>query len=317
MAVFTSVSIEDLSPWLNQFQVGKPINLRGISSGIENSNFFLTTESGEYVLTLFENLTKTQLPFYLHLMAHLAQRNIPVPCPIPNYHGNILHTLHDKPAALVSKLNGESQMTPQIPHCKEIGTMMAKLHLAAKDFPMQQANLRSLPWWKETAPIVLPFLSDNNAQLLREEMIFQEKFFTSSVYQNLPRGPIHADLFRNNAMFQNTQLSGIFDFYFAGYDTWLFDIAVTVNDWCIDQISGKLDPLLTQSLLEAYQNVRPFTRSEQNAWQSSLRGAALRFWLSRLYDYHLPRPAQMLTPHDPSHFEQILRLRISQLPNII
>jgi homoserine kinase type II len=208
-------------------------------------------------------------------------------------------------------------MTPQIPHCKEIGAMMAKMHLAAKDFPMQQANLRSFSWWKKTAPIVLPFLSENNAQLLREEMVFQETFFTSALYQDLPRGPIHADLFRNNAMFQGTQLSGIFDFYFAGYDTWLFDVAVTVNDWCIDHISGELDPLLTQSLLDAYQSVRPFTHSEQNAWQASLRGAALRFWLSRLYDYHLPRPAQMLTPHDPSHFERILRLRTSQLPHTI
>ena len=189
--------------------------------------------------------------------------------------------------------------------------MLAKMHLAARDFSGTQPNLRGLDWWRKTAPVVLPYLSDTNADLLRSEMQFQETFATSNIYGQLPRGAIHADLFRNNVMFDGERLTGFFDFYFAGCDTWLFDVAVTVNDWCIDLESGKLDSARVHAMLKAYHAVRPFSDAEQAAWRAMLRAAALRFWLSRLYDFHLPRAAEMLTPHDPVHFERILRDRIA------
>jgi homoserine kinase type II len=311
MAVFTAVALDELIQWIKQFPLGKPLAIKGIASGIENSNFFLTTERGEYVLTIFENLNFEQLPFYLQLMRHLAERGVPVPDPVANDQGELVVTLHGKPAAIVSKLAGSSQMAPQPVHCAEVGAMLARMHLAGRDFPLYQPNLRGLDWWVETAPKVQPFLSAQNAALLGSEIGFQQAFAASDCAAGLERGPVHADLFRNNVMFEGERLSGCFDFYFAGCDSWLFDIAVTVNDWCIDQGNGRLDPARVRALLDAYGATRPFTLDEEAAWQPMLRAAALRFWLSRLYDLHLPREAEMLTPHDPGHFERILRERIA------
>ncbi|MDQ2821887.1 MAG: homoserine kinase [Pseudomonadota bacterium] len=311
MAVFTAVTLDDLTEWLKQFQLGKALAIDGIASGIENSNFFLTTERGEFVLTLFENLGFAQLPFYLQLMKHLAARGIPVPDPVANHAGELVVALHGKPAAIVSKLAGSSQMDPQPVHCGAMGAMLARMHLAAADFAMHQPNLRGLDWCAVTAPEVLPYLSAPEAQLLRDEIAFQHGFAATPEYAGLQRGPVHADLFRNNVMFVGTRVSGCFDFYFAGVDTWVFDLAVTVNDWCIDQQTGELDQARLRALLDAYHTVRPFTAAEALAWQPLLRAAALRFWLSRLYDLHLPRAAEMLTPHDPTHFERILRERIA------
>jgi len=312
MAVFTSVTLEDLAPWMKQFPLGQALNIRGIASGIENSNFFIDTEQGEYVLTIFENLNFDQLPFYLKLMRHLADRGVLVPAPIANADGELCVALHGKPAAIVSKLNGSSQMEPQPVHCAEVGTMLARMHLAGRDFAIQQPNLRSLDWWQITVPKVLEFLSDSNRQLMQEEIAFQSAFALTPTYQALAQGPVHADLFRNNVMFDGEQLTGFFDFYFAGCDTWLFDVAVTINDWCIDLTTGELDMARVNAMLSAYHAVRPFTAEEALSWQAMLRAAAFRFWLSRVYDFYKPRDAEMLTPHDPTHFERILRLRISQ-----
>jgi len=309
MAVFTPVSLADLSPWLLQFPLGRAHTIEGISSGIENSNFFITTDSGEFVLTIFEVLTFEQLPFYVHLMNHLAQRGILVPAPVTNNSGQFVTALHGKPAAIVSKLIGNSQMTPSPLHCAEVGTMLAKMHLAGQDFHLHQENLRGLSWWTETTPKVWRFLNEDQQHLLSTELRCQQMFAVSPLYRQLPRGPIHADLFRNNVMFDGNKLTGFFDFYFAGWDALLFDLAVTVNDWCIDLANGGIDNARMTALLDAYQQVRPLSIDEQNAWTTMLRGAALRFWLSRLYDFYQPRDAHSLTPHDPTHFERILRKR--------
>jgi homoserine kinase type II len=311
MAVFTPVTLDDLSQWIKQFPLGKALALKGIASGIENSNFFLTTERGEYVLTIFENLDFEQLPFYVQLMRHLAERGVPVPAPVPNATGELVVALHGKPAAIVSKLDGSSQMDPQPVHCAEVGAILAQMHLAGRDFPLHQPNLRGLDWWVETVPKVLPYLDADTAALLQSELAFQRDFAAGTTYGQLDRGPVHADLFRNNVMFVGERLSGCFDFYFAGWDTWLFDLAVTVNDWCIDLDSGRLDDARVLALTRAYHAVRPFTAAEQAAWVPMLRAAALRFWLSRLYAFYRPREAEMLTPHDPTHFERVLRERIA------
>ncbi|MEC5217412.1 homoserine kinase type II [Actimicrobium sp. GrIS 1.19] len=311
MAVFTPVTQDDLTLWIKQFPLGAAKSVRGIASGIENSNFFIDTDAGEFVLTIFEKLSFAQLPFYLQLMRHLAQHGVAVPAPVATHDGALMVPLHGKPAAIVSKLAGSCQMHPGPVHCAAVGGMLAKMHLAARDFPLQQPNLRGLDWWRETAPALLPHLSSGLAQLLRDELVFQEAFAAAPGHANLPSGPIHGDLFRNNVMFEGERLTGFFDFYFAGCDTWLFDVAVTVNDWCIDLATGVLDPQRTRALLDAYHAVRPFNADEQAGWQPMLRAAALRFWLSRLYDFHLPRDAEMLTPHDPIHFQRILQERLA------
>ena len=323
MAVFTPIELEDISQWIAQdFDIGQATEIRGIHGGIENSNFFLdTTKDGkkqEYVLTIFERLSAQQLPFYLELMRHLANKGVPVPKPIENKQGNILFTLKGKPAAIVTKLPGLSRLQPEANHCALVGEMLAKMHLAGKDFPKSQENLRSLAWWQKTIPSVLPHLSTPQKELITHELKTQEEFFDSGTYDGLPQGASHCDLFRDNVLFDpkgsdisQDHLGGFFDFYFAGTDKWLFDIAVTANDWCLADNKQDLDPVRLDAFMKAYQSVRPLTKEEQASWPLMLRAAALRFWVSRLWDFYLPRDAQMLTPHDPTHFERILLSRRS------
>ncbi|SAI40128.1 homoserine kinase [Bordetella trematum] len=313
MAVFTPVSDHDARTLLTHYDLGELISLRGITAGIENSNFFLHTTRGEYVLTLFEVLTQEQLPFYIELMHHLAERGIPVPQPQTLHDGTRLTRLHGKPTAIVSRLPGGYEPAPGAEHCALAGATLARVHKAAADFGIHQPNLRGLPWWEQTAPKVLPFLTPEQAQLLTCELAAQQAAAASPDYATLPKGPAHCDLFRDNVLFagtfDNPLMGGFIDFYFAGWDTWLFDVAVAVNDWCIERDSGEFVPELVQSWLQAYARERPFTEAERRAWPGMLRAAALRFWLSRLYDFHLPRPAQTLKPHDPRHFERVLQAR--------
>ena len=309
MAVFTEVPLEAARDLFEQLNVGKLQQLRGIAGGIENTNYFATTDQGEYVLTLFERLRHEQLPFYLYLMQHLAERGIAVPKPQANAAGEILFTLCGKPAAVVDKLRGASQLQPQPVHCAKLGDLLARMHVAGQDFAMQQPNLRGLPWQNETAPQVYPHLRVEQLDLLQEELAYQNQITASAAYAALPRGPVHADLFRDNVMFEGDTLTGCFDFYFAGVDTWMFDLGVCLNDWAINHADGSHEPARAQALLDAYQAVRPLTAEERALLPDMTRAAALRFWISRLWDFYLPREASMLTPHDPMHFERVLRQR--------
>lgn len=314
MAVFTEVSEQEAQSFIEPLQLGRLQSLRGVGAGIENTNYFVSTDTGEWVLTIFERLSFEQLPFYLRLMQHLAMRQIPVPMPQADAQGEILFKLKGKPAAVVNRLEGGHQLAPHEHHCRQVGVMLARMHLQGQDFPLSQPNLRGLPWWELTVPQVLPFLDAKTAELLSNELSFQQQVASSAVYNSLPRGPVHADLFRDNVMFDGAPgqelLSGLFDFYFAGVDTWLFDLAVCLNDWCIDLGSGALQPLRAQAFVDAYESVRPLQPAEYRLLPSLLRAAALRFWVSRLWDFHLPREASVLKPHDPKHFERVLRARI-------
>ncbi len=318
MAVFTEVTLHAAQALVTRLGLGQVVALRGITSGIENTNYFVDTDDGQrtrqWVLTLFERLSHEQLPFYLHLMKHLAMRDIPVPDPQPDATGEILHTVCGKPAALVGKLSGGHQLAPSDWHCRQVGTVLARMHQAGADYPRVQPNLRGLAWWTETVPVVHPFLTPAQQQLIDEELAFQQHLATTSAYQALPRGPVHADLFRDNVMFDglpgHEKLTGFFDFYFAGVDTWLFDIAVCLNDWCISLESGRLDEQRVQAFLAAYDSERALTHDELRLLPALLRAGALRFWISRLWDFHLPREASMLKPHDPTHFERVLRERV-------
>ena len=310
MAVYTEVSETQANDLMQALNLGQLTALRGIEGGIENTNYFATTDQGEYVLTLFERLTHEQLPFYLFLMKHLAGRGIPVPDPAANRDGDVLHTVNGKPAAVVNKLVGKSQLQPQAVHCAAVGDMLARMHLAGADYHRSQPNLRGLPWWNETVPVVLPFVEKIQAGLLRSELAYQNHIAQGAAYAALPRGPVHADLFRDNVMFEGEQLTGVFDFYFSGEDTWLFDLAVCLNDWCTDLPSGQHDAERARALVQAYNRARPLSAAERTLLPALLRAGALRFWISRLWDYHLPREAAMLTPHDPTHFERVLLGRV-------
>lgn len=309
MAVFTAVSRDALDRWLAAYDVGTLVDLEGIPAGIENTNYFVDTSRGRFVLTLFERLSHAQLPFYLQLMRHLARAGIPCPDPIEARDGSILSSLAGRPAALVTRLSGRAHMQPGVSDCTQVGALLARMHLAASDYPNSQPNLRGLSWWCETAPKVLPFLAPGLAQALAEEVASQQRLAADPSHALLPRGAVHADLFRDNVLFAGSELAGVIDFYFAGIDTWVFDLAVTVNDWCIDDATGEFVDARLDALLDAYCALRPPSDAERRAWPAMQRAAALRFWLSRLHDLHLPRPAEMVTPKDPAHFERILMSR--------
>lgn len=321
MAVYTALDEPALTSWLASHDVGALVEWHGIHSGIENSNYFVTTSrdgvAHRFVLTLFERLGADELPFYLSLMQHLAERGVPCPAPMADRSGALCATLAGKPAALVTRLDGRFVAAPTAAHCAAIGHALAHMHLAGEDFSLAQTNPRGIAWWQRTAEHVRPSLDDAQKSLLDDEIALQTATWEAST-ASLPHGPIHADLFRDNALFIEDDaasiatppvLGGIIDFYFAGCDAWLLDLAICANDWCVNLASGAFDRTRLDAMVHAYHHARPLTHDEGEAFTLALRAAALRFWLSRLDDLHRPRPAQLLTPHDPMHFERILRRR--------
>ncbi len=315
MAVFTAVTPAEAGALTERLGAGALLDLQGIGDGIENTNYFVTTGSGQWVLTVFERLTAEQLPYYLRLMQHLAQRGLPVPEPRADASGQILHQVAGKPAALVTRLPGQHQLAPDLHHCAQLGGLLARMHLAVADFPLQQPNLRGRGWWATVAADVRPHLSPAQQQLLDAELGFQQQVAASPTFATLPQGAVHADLFCDNVLFDglpgHEKLTGAFDFYFAGTDSFGYDLAVCLNDWCLNADDAGLDEARAQALVQAYEAQRTLTAAEHRLLPALLRAAALRFWLSRLGDWFLPRPAALLNPKDPGHFERVLRARIA------
>jgi homoserine kinase type II len=316
MAVYTELSFEQADRFVQALGRGRLQGLQGIAAGIENTNYFVDTDRGAWVLTLFERLSPEQLPFYLRCMQHLARHGLPVPEPQADASGQILHQLAGRPAALLNRLPGHHVEAPDLAHIAQVGEVLARLHLAGADFTLHQPHLRGLDWWLQTAPQVLPHLDAPRAELLRSELQFQCGVAESAAARALPRGLIHADLFRDNAVFAprdgSDTLSGLFDFFFAGIDCLAFDIAVCLNDWCIDAASGRLIEEQAAAFCTAYEGVRKLHGTELRLMPAMRRAAALRFWLSRLWDWYLPRDAALLQPKDPDHFERVLRGCIGQ-----
>ena len=310
MAVFTSVSEQEFSAWLANYSLGSLLELQGIASGIENTNYFVTTSNGHFVLTLFEKLSANELPFYLNLMAHLARHGIPCPSPVADKHNRFLGELNGKPACIVSRLAGKSLTQPTAANCAAVGAMLGQMHEAGLGFDEPMHNPRDTAWRAAAAKQVLPFLNAQDAALLQSEVAFHEQHTLAA----LPQGVVHADLFRDNVLFDGERVGGLIDFYFACNDSLLYDVAITVNDWCMGE-GGKLEVARTRALLDAYHAVRPFTAAESALWPTALRVAALRFWISRLFDLHKPRDGELVNAHNPDHFRQILQQHIAAYDN--
>jgi homoserine kinase type II len=309
MSVYTPVSAEELAAWLTRYSLGNVQPLEPIAAGIENTNYFLTADKGRYVLTLYERLPPEELPFYLNLMAHLAHAGIAVPAPEPDRSSALWSFLNGKPASIVTRLGGKPVVRPDAMHCAAVGQALAQMHVAVSDYRARLSNRRGPAWWRQAARAVRPFLQPGQSELLLSEIKFQAGF----AKVKLPRGAIHGDLFCDNVLFEGTRVSGIIDFGFAATDALAYDLAIAVNDWCTvndDHRRGTLDGTRMGAMVAAYCAVRPFTEDERTLWSVLLRAAGLRFWVSRLYDLHLPRPGELVHAHDPSVFERILRDRV-------
>ncbi|GIK87373.1 MAG: homoserine kinase [Betaproteobacteria bacterium] len=311
MSVYTTVSAEDLDAWLARYAVGALVELKPIATGIENTNYFVTTAKGRYVLTLYERLPAEDLPFYLNLMAHLARSGCDVPAPEPDRTGALFSILNGKPAGLVARVEGAPVDRPDAAHCAAVGAALARLHLASQQYRARLSNRRGPAWWRQAARAVRPFLTPEQDALLQRELAHQQGY----AKLRLPKAAIHADLFCDNVLFDGERVAGIIDFGFAATDFLAYDLAIAINDWC-DDGDGALDAARMRAFVAGYHEVRPLTDDERTHWPDLLRAAALRFWLSRLYDLYLPRPGELTHAHDPSRFERILGRRAAAAPRM-
>jgi homoserine kinase type II len=311
MSVYTTVSPDELDAWLARYTLGALVEMTPIAAGIENTNYFVTTERGRFVLTLYERLPADELPFYLNLMAHLARAGVEVPAPAADRTGALFSHLNGRPAGLVTRIDGAPVESPTASACAAVGDALARLHIASQHYRARLTNRRGPAWWRQAARAVRPYLTAEQNELLTEEVRYQTGFGKGK----LPRGAIHGDLFCDNVLFDGARVAGIIDFGFAATDFFAYDLAIAVNDWCVDdEAGGALDEQRTQAMVEAYDAARPLTPDERTQWAALLRAAALRFWLSRLYDLYLPRPGELTHAHDPLPFERILRARVAASP---
>ncbi len=309
MSVYTIIEENELKSFLSNYDVGELLDYQGISDGIENTNYFVNSTSGRFVLTIFEQHSFEEMQYYLNLMHHLADHQVPSANPVADKQGNYLSKFKNKPIALVERLNGGSIIKTTVNHCQQLGIAMGKMHTAGLSFKSRQNNPRGPAWCQQTALKVMEKLSGSEARILDEEVHFQKE----KRHADLPRGVIHADLFRDNALWHGEKgrenFSGIIDFYYSCDDVLLYDLAVAANDWCINE-DFSLNEEKVVALLNNYNAFRPLAGNEQQYWPAMLRAGALRFWLSRLYDKHFPRAGELVHTKNPDEFKAILVDRI-------
>lgn len=308
MSVYTKVAPEQLVEFLAHYPVGELVSYKGISAGIENTNYFVDTDQSRFVLTLFEHHQAEELSYFLHLMAFMAEQGIPTAHPQADHSGQYLNKLCGKPAALVERLPGTTLTEPTFEQCQVMAKTLAEFHTKGMAFPYYRANDRDLIWAESTLALIQSAITPAQLTLIETELAYQQTIDWS----HLPQSVIHADLFTDNAMFEGKKLTGIIDLYYACQGACLYDLAVMVNDWCRDSthslVIEKVD-----AVLAAYQQVRKLTEQELDSWPAALRMAALRFYLSRLKDAILPREGEITMIKDPQVFEQLLEAH-RQLP---
>ena len=312
MSVFTKVSHAELEAFLHQYDLGALLGFTGIGEGIENTNYFVDTSRGRWVLTLFERLNYDDLPFFLGLMEHLARHGYPSALPVADNDGQSLKALNGKPAALVARLTGQSVLFPSLAQCAAVGHALGELHKLTASYTGTCFNARGVEWRRSTGETLLPHVADDARALIADELEAQSRLDLAA----LPQGVIHADLFKDNVLFVDERLTGVIDFYYACNDALLYDLAVTLNDWCALP-DGSLDRAHSAALLSAYRACRPPTAAEAQAWPLVLRAAAFRFYLSRLYDWTFPREGDLVHIKDPEPYRRILEHHREQTPPVL
>lgn len=309
MAVYTDVAVDDLVDFLKGYDIGELLSYKGIAEGVENSNFLLHTSGGYYILTLYEKrVAADDLPYFLSLMAHLAQRGIRCPQPATNRNGDVFGALMGRPAAIINFLEGVWPRRPNATHCSGVGEALAKMHLAGADFPLVRANPLSVAGWRplfERAAPRADSVQHGLGDFLAEELDYLERHWPI----DLPQGVIHADLFPDNVFFLGDTLSGLIDFPFACNDILAYDVAICLNAWCFEP-DHAFNVTKARALLGAYRRVRVLSEAEQDALPLLARGAALRFLLTRLVDALNVPAGALVRPKDP--LEYVRKLRFHQ-----
>lgn len=302
MSVYTSVGRDDLCRFLEDYNLGALIVHRGIAGGITNTNYFVDTERGRFVLTLFETLKLEELPFFLQLKAHLNRKGVACPAPVPRKDGQLCAVLCGKPAAMITCLNGADIDNPDAEQCFNVGKMLAQMHLAGADFPGKMANPRGAAWWTESAQRLSGCLNAADNHLLQDEIRC-----LAAQNRQLPAGIIHADLFKDNVLMYGQEVAGFIDFYYACNGIFVYDIAIAVNDWTRDAAAARLVPALQAAFMAGYRSVRPLSAEEENALPAAHRAACVRFWVSRLLDFHFPPEGEMTFTKNPDVFRDLLQ----------
>ena len=301
MSVYTSVSDDEMRIFLADYDLGSFVSLTGIAQGVTNSNYFLDTTSGRYVLTLFEVLRQEELPFFLLLKQHLSSNGVACPAPVARRDGRFDSVLADKPACLVTCLSGADTGCPTAEQCFNTGAMLAKMHLAGQSFPMHMENPRHTRWWHESAQKLFPVLDGDDAKLLADEIAYLDTYPDTS----LPRGIIHADLFKDNVLLAGGAVAGFIDFYYACDGCFMYDLAIAVNDWA-RTADNLLDAERAAAFMRGYESVRVPSAAERAYFPTAQRAACVRFWVSRLLDFHFPQEGEMTFIKDPNAFRNLL-----------
>lgn len=306
MSVFTPVSTDEARSLLTRYSLGDLEKLEGIAQGVENTNYFLTTTTGEYVLTLFEHISREDLPFYVGLMDHLAANEVICPQPMKMDDGGMIATVNGKPACIVTRLPGEPEPFPEEEECHIVGRVLAGIHVAGVEYDAGLENWRGREWRERFAAQVRPKLSHAENELIASENAYQA-LHDDSV---LPQGIIHGDLFHDNVLWDDDGHGGVIDFYFACDDVLLYDVAIAVNDWCVNK-DATLDPARTHAFIKGYESLRPLEELERELWPAMLRRAALRTWLGRLGYNHFPRDSHITVPKDHEFSRRLLERHIA------
>lgn len=292
MSVYTHLHEQDIDQLLAQYNLGSLVNFTGIEGGVENTNYFIDiVKEGvttRYVLTLFEYLAEDALPFFISWADELAAGGIPTPAPVRDKSGQALHTMKGKPALIAPCLRGEHVKQLSTSHCQQMGTMLARMHLINNESSLHQENQRGLQWLSQQQKRLKPLLKKQDSELMETQ--WQSIIKEMSEFKTLPEGLIHGDLFHDNVLFENDQITGVIDLYNGCRDWLIYDVAVAINDWCLNK-DLSLDPQRCKAFLTQYNQVRPFTAEEKRAWPTVLRLAAFRFWTSRIITFIHPEEA--------------------------
>lgn len=313
MAVYTQISQQELTNLLSGYNIGTLVDFTAITAGIQNSNYFIDTSSSRFVLTIYERVNHSDLPFFLNLMGHLANHNIPCPALILDKNNNGLNKIKGKPCAITSFLKGGELTTIENHHISQLGSAIAKMHLAGMSFKFQRANGLGLSGWQNLFA-TLQNRADEFSPGLSAEITANLDFLKQNWPENLPKGIIHADIFPDNIFFLNDNLAGIIDFYFACNDALIYDLAICLNSWCFEP-NLEFNQEKANLLLASYHQIRPITNAELDALPILARGAATRFLLTRLNDW-LNRPSgAIITQKDPAEYLKKLRFHNTKAPS--